>query len=128
MAQKVLDQIRQLEEQKQALLNEARDALVKAAQSAIDELNELGFTYQLVEGNRTRSTPSSSSRRPGVRDEVHQAVKMAGTTGITAAAVRKALGIDGGTNSPGYSSVANALAALKKAKKIAQKGDSYVAA
>jgi hypothetical protein len=43
----VLDQIRKLDEQREKLLNDAKQEALKKAEAAIEELNELGFSYKL---------------------------------------------------------------------------------
>lgn len=73
---------------------------------------------------RTRA-PSATGRRSGIRDDVYNAVASAGPNGIKAAEVRAKLGI---TDKSGSQSVANALSALKRRNRIADKGGSYVAA
>lgn len=129
MANKVLDQLRKLDEQREALLSEAKTTALANAQAAIAELNELGFNYRLTEGGTAPRVPrqQSSGRRSGIRDDVLQAVVNAGADGISPADVRKALGISDGDKS-GAQSVANALSALKRAGKITDKNGSYVAA
>lgn len=50
MADTVLEQLRKLDEQRNALLGRAKDEAFAKAQAGIDALNELGFDYRLVEG------------------------------------------------------------------------------
>lgn len=45
-----LERIRQLEEQKQAIMAEAKAEALATATAAVDALNELGFSYRLTEG------------------------------------------------------------------------------
>jgi hypothetical protein len=129
VAKNVLDQIRALEEQKQKLLNEAREAALANANAAIAELNELGFNYRLVDGSGTR-TPSTrtstGTRRSGIRDNVFEAVKKAGADGITRATLLEQLGVKG--EKSGEQSVSNALSALNKAQKITLANGVYTAA
>ena len=43
----VIDEIKELESQKQKLLNKAKSEALKAANAAIRDLNSLGFEYHL---------------------------------------------------------------------------------
>lgn len=130
MPNSVLDKIRQLDEQKTALLGQAKSEALQKANAAIAELNELGFNYRLVEGSAsavaTRTPSSSTGRRSGIRDEVLSAIQSA-PDGLAPAAIREQLGIESGDKS-GAQSVANALSALKKANKITDKDGLYIAA
>lgn len=45
----VLEKIRQLDAQKEKLLADAKKEALAKAQAAVDELNELGFNYQLTQ-------------------------------------------------------------------------------
>lgn len=63
MANDVLTKLKKLDEEREKLLTEAHDEALAAANAAIASLNELGFTYQLVEGSRARSTMPSESRK-----------------------------------------------------------------
>lgn len=109
----VLDQIRELEQQKQQLLATAKKEALDKANAAISELAELGFHYQLVESE-------APPRRTGVRETVLQVVKAA--DGITPAQIAEKLGMD---DKAGKQSVANALAALKKAGSVASDNGVY---
>ncbi len=46
----VLEQLKALNEQRDKLLEGAKNELLKVAQKAVAELNELGFDYSLIEG------------------------------------------------------------------------------
>lgn len=129
MANKVLDQLRKLDEQREALLSEAKNTALANAQAAIAELNELGFNYRLQEGGSAPRAPrqQSGTRRSGIRDEVLHFVSHAGPDGVKPAALRETLGI-ADTDKSGKQSVANALSALKRAGKIVDKDGAYVAA
>jgi hypothetical protein len=130
MANKVLDQLRKLDEQRQALLDEAKNSALANAQAAIAELNELGFNYRLTEGGGATRAPraqSSGGRRSGIRDDVLTAITNAGADGIKPADIRKAVGVQDG-DKQGAQSVSNAISALKRGSKISEKGGSYVAA
>jgi hypothetical protein len=128
------DEIKKLDDEI-ARINAAREKLketVKAealanVETALKELNALGFNYRLVEGGRATAprATATGTRRAGIRDDVLAAVSNAGPDGIKPADIRAKLGIDGKS---GSQSVANALSALKKANKIADKNGAYVAA
>ena len=60
-----MEQIKKLDEQKSKLLDDARQEALRDANAAVAVLNELGFTYKLVEGGRSNSTAPSS--RTGTR-------------------------------------------------------------
>lgn len=113
--------------QREQLKEQAKEEALAAVNAAIEELNALGYSYRLVQGReQTRSAPrQTTGRRSGIRDQVLQTVASAGGDGIAAAAVREKLGMD---DKPGTQAVANALAALKRQSKIAQKGGLYIAA
>ena len=112
----VLDQIRKLDEQKAKLLNDAKGEAIEAADAAISTLNELGFSYQLVEGGAPAAAPrATGTRRTGIRDEVLAQVK-AHPKGITRSEMLIAMNVKG--EKSGEQSVSNALAALKKAGNI----------
>lgn len=123
----VLDRIRELDAEKKKLLEEAKATALANAQQAIADLNELGYNYRLVEGSESRSssTRQASGRRSGIRNDVLRVVSNAGPDGITPASIREKLGVEGKS---GAQSVANALSALKRTNKIADKNGAYVAA
>lgn len=121
----VLEKIRKLEEQKASLLSEAKKEALAKANEAVKELNELGFNYQLVQGETGGVTRSPTGRRSGIRNEVLKVVTDASPDGIAPAGIRDKLGL---TDTSGAQSVANALSALKKANKIADKNGLYVSA
>ena len=50
MANSVLEQLRELDKQREQLLSGAKTEALRKAQKAVADLNELGFNYQLVEG------------------------------------------------------------------------------
>lgn len=51
MPKSVIDQLKALDEQRTKLLDGARSEALQKAQAAVDELNELGFSYVLREGD-----------------------------------------------------------------------------
>jgi DNA repair exonuclease SbcCD ATPase subunit len=59
----IMEQIRQLEEQKQTLLEGAKNEALQTAQEAIEELRELGFTYRLVEEGRSAPAENTGTRK-----------------------------------------------------------------
>jgi hypothetical protein len=50
----VLDQLKKLDEQRSSLLAGAKKEALDKAKAAVDELNTLGFSYSLVEGDGKR--------------------------------------------------------------------------
>ena len=72
----VLDKLKALDEERAKLLEDAKKEALEAAHKAIEDLNELGFDYRLVEGPttstarkpqgafRVRGTEASSQRYP----------------------------------------------------------------
>lgn len=123
----VLDRIKKLDEEKAQLLSQAKSEALAKANTAIDELNSLGFNYRLIEakaGSIITGSPAGT-RRSGIRQDVLDAVTNAGPDGITPAKIRESIGVDGKS---GAQSVSNALSALKKAGKITDKNGAYVAA
>lgn len=62
MALSVMDKIRQLDEEKSKLLDSAKREALEKAQAAISDLNALGFSYRLQEGD-SGSIRSGGARR-----------------------------------------------------------------
>lgn len=125
---RIADEQAKLEKQKEKLREQARGEALQTINAAIEELNALGYSYRLVEGTAkaTRSPRvGNGKRRAGIRDEVLAAIASAGPDGIKPAAIRQQIGID---DKAGAQSVANAIQALKRQDKIADKDGSYVAA
>ncbi len=61
----VLEQIRQLEQQKASLIDGARDEAMAQVASGIEVLGELGFHYEVVpESQKKRAGTRSVSRKP----------------------------------------------------------------
>jgi len=50
MAKSALEQVKELDEQKQALIGKAKEEAIAKASEAIDELRALGFSYHLSRG------------------------------------------------------------------------------
>jgi hypothetical protein len=110
----VLDEIKKLDEQKQALLAKAKDEALQQATKAVAMLRELGFNYKLVEaGDNIPFT--APKRRTGVRNDVLNAVKAA-PNGISRSDILEALGAKGDKRAE--QSISNALANLKKAEQL----------
>lgn len=63
MTNSVLEQIKELEEQKTALADEAKKEAVAQAQAAVDVLGALGYQYTLVREDKQKKT----STRRGTR-------------------------------------------------------------
>lgn len=118
MYMSILDQIKELEEQKNRLLEQARKEAVEKAEVAIAELNALGFNYRLVGG----PSASSGKRRAGVRQQVLKSVQDS-PRGLSRADVLEKLGAKGDKSAE--QSVSNALAALKKNKSISATNGIY---
>lgn len=125
----VLAKLRKLDEERNRLLEEAKSTALANAEKALEELNELGFNYRLVEGGTTASAPRASTqpgtRRRGIRDDVLATISEASPDGIAPADIRAKLGIAQDDKS-GAQSVANALSNLKKTGKITDKNGLYI--
>lgn len=115
-----LEEIRKLDEQRQRLVEKARMDALKRAQDAIAELNELGFAYKIAGGPKAENT-----RRPGIRQAVLDIITDS-PHGITRAKILEQLAEKGDKSAA--QSVSNALAALKKQKKIVADGSIYAPA
>lgn len=120
----VLDQIRQLEAEKQKLLDTAKQEALAKAEAAVAELNELGFTYQLIEGTPTPAPRQTRTRRAGVRDEVLAEIKKH-QDGISRQDLMEALHATG--DKKRETSISNAVANLKKAGDITAEQGHYTA-
>lgn len=111
----VLDQIKQLEEQKAQLLEQAKTEALAQAEAAIKTLNELGFNYRIVEGNASTTTaPSSGGRRTGVRADVLRVIEE--RDGINRGTILELMDAKG--DKKAEQSISNALANLKKSGQI----------
>ena len=121
----VLEQIRKLDEQKAALLSQAKQEALAAANTAIASLNELGFHYRLVQGEGTAPTvrAATGTRRSGIRDQVLAVIQQ--SDGMARADLLKTMEAVG--NKSAEQSISNALAALKKAGIIKAENGVYSA-
>ena len=60
MANTALDQIKKLDDQRNKLLDQARNEALARASEAVDDLNALGFSYTIIDsGSRTRGARKS---------------------------------------------------------------------
>ncbi len=127
MATNYIDQIMELEAQKQALMAKAKAEALSSAEKAVADLNNLGFHYRLVEGGTTTRTTSVNSaprtRRGGVSDDVLDTIKAA-PNGLPRAAVLEQLGA---TDKAGQQSISNALSNLKKKGQLTAENGVYKA-
>lgn len=67
MAKSLVDQIMELEAQKQELMARAKQEALDQAQKAVADLNNLGFHYRLEEGDKTptqRTERATGTRSP----------------------------------------------------------------
>ncbi|WP_299961498.1 hypothetical protein [uncultured Roseobacter sp.] len=125
----VIDEIKQLEAQKQKLLGQAKSEAMKAANKAIADLKALGFEYHLSEGPKpkakraTTAKKSTRTRRSSVRDDVLKVI-----SNSEAGLVRKEIfTVLNATDKSTKQAVANALAALKKSGELTTEGRIYKA-
>ncbi len=63
----VLDRLKQLNEQRDQLMGEAKSEAVGRAQEAVDALNALGYRYALVEQPERRASRGAAPSRRGTR-------------------------------------------------------------
>lgn len=122
----IIDQIMELEAQKQKLMAQAKDEALKMAEKAVSDLNNLGFNYRLVEGSTTPRSPATSTgstrtRRGGVADDVLNVIKSA-PEGLPSSLVQEQLGA---TDKAGKQSIANALSNLKKKGQLTAENGVY---
>ncbi len=70
----VLDQLKDLDEQRAKLLEAAKNAAIEKANEAIEELNALGYHYRLAEGPalarvlRAKTESETPNRKPNDAD------------------------------------------------------------
>lgn len=129
MATNYIDQIMELEAQKQALMIKAKAEALSTAEKAIADLNNLGFNYRLVEGGTggTRIATASTitrTRKAGVADEVLAVIKAA-PKGLPRAGVLEQMQAH---DTKAQQSISNALSNLKKAGKLVAKDGIYTVA
>lgn len=65
----VLDQLKELDRQREKLIESAKSAALKKANDAVAELNELGFNYRLAEGPARASGDGARKGTRTVKDE-----------------------------------------------------------
>ena len=108
----IIDQIKELETKRSALMEQAKTEALTAAQKAVADLNALGFHYQLVEGYNAPAprTTTRSPRKGGVSEQVLAAIKAA-PEGLARAGVLSALNA---SDTKAEQSISNALSNLKK--------------
>ncbi|QXT40981.1 hypothetical protein [Gymnodinialimonas ceratoperidinii] len=113
----VFEELAALEKRKQVLLQKAKTDALARAEAAVTELNQLGFGYRLLApGSETRAT-----RKTGIREAV-RALIAASPTGIARTAIMEAMNA---SDKRTQQSVANALAALKKAGLVESDRGTY---
>ena len=117
----ILDQIKDLEKQRQKLLATGKAEALKRAEDAIADLQALGFTYTLTEKG---TTVPPSPRRKGVRTEVLELIRQF-PLGIKRADILKQLNT--ANSKTAEQSISNALAALKKDETITANAGLYTA-
>lgn len=123
----VINEIKQLEAQKQKLLSKAKTEAMNAVNAALADLKALGFEYHLVEGpkpkaKRTTTKPKTTrKRRSGMRDEVLKVVAAA-ENGLVRKEILATLKA---TEKSEQQAIANALAALKKSGQLKAEGRVY---
>lgn len=122
----IIDQIMELEAKKQTLMAQAKSEALKAAEKAIADLNNLGFSYRLVEGSapRTASTGTRAPRRGGVADQVLEHIKKSGS-GLSRAQLLAAMEAH---DKSAQQSISNALSNLKKKGTLTADNGVYKAA
>lgn len=127
-APSLIDQILELEAQKQALMTRAKSEALSQAEKAVADLNNLGFHYRLTETDtteqprKTTTTPATRSpRKGGVSEQVLAAIA-AVPEGLPRAGVLSALGAN---DTKAEQSISNALSNLKKAGKLTVEGGVY---
>lgn len=109
----VLDQLKELDKQREQLINKAKNEALKKAEAAVQELNDMGFNFRLVEGSTPAST-GTGKRRTGIRQEVLAAIKQH-PNGINRQQLLEKMGAE---DKSAEQSISNAISALKKANQI----------
>jgi hypothetical protein len=149
----VLKRIRQLETERSALLEQAREEVLIRVRDGIDQLRHLGFNYTLVEDQEPSSTPNGRNtrktngrpngkvvvpgsvtgdsgkrkrtRRTGIRQDVLAAIASSGKKGMTRGELITAFRAK---DDSFKQSISNALVALKKQKEVRATSGVYKAA
>ena len=65
MAQTILDQLKELDRQKEALLSGAKKEALKKVEDALSELNALGFNYVVTEKGAARARTGTRASKGG---------------------------------------------------------------
>jgi hypothetical protein len=117
----ILEQIRQLDEQRAKLLGQAKAEALTKAEEAIHSLSDLGFNYRLVEANAPVAT-STGTRRTGIRQDVLRVVTEHGE-GISRSDILELMGAKG--DKKGEQSISNALSNLKSDEKVTLEDGLY---
>lgn len=124
----ILDELKALDTKRQELLTRAKTEALKAAERAVSELNDLGFSYRLVEGGgtarATNTDTGTGARRSGVSKELLDLLKSS-TTGLNRAAILEQMSA---TDKAHQNTISTALSNLKKAGKITADNGVYKAA
>ena len=60
----ILEQLKKLDEQRNQLLDNAKTELLKKAEDAISELNQLGFNYRLTQGESGGTKKKTGASKP----------------------------------------------------------------
>ena len=137
----VMDKIKKLEKEKQDLVKQAKAEALGRAKQAVKDLQDLGFDYNLVEGNgataataptkagaKSKTTANAKTtknkRRKGLRDEVMKVIR-ASNDGMSRGEIIVALNA---MEKSDKIAVSNALSALKKSEEIALNNGTYSAA
>lgn len=119
MAENVLDRLKKLDAEREKLIADAKATLLKKAEEAVEELNSLGFQYELSERGAKRTTApragGTRSRRGGMRDTILDALK---EQPLSRADLMQKLGATGDKSKEG--SISNALSQMKKAGQLHQ--------
>lgn len=111
-------QIEKLQNERASILEKEKEAAVAKVQAALDELNALGFNYEL----HTATAKPKRTRRVNIRQTVLDAIKA--HPGSKPAQLAEKLG----WTEPGDSnSISNALGALKKSGSVKSEAGSYTA-
>lgn len=117
-------QQKSIEEQKKKILAQAKSQAMQAAEKAVADLNNLGFSYKLVDGgSTTRAATSTRTRKSGVADEVHAIIKSA-QEGLTRSGVLAAMNA---MDAKAQQSISNALSNLKKKGQVSAENGVYKA-
>jgi hypothetical protein len=67
MATTVLEKLKSLNEQRAKLLDEAKKEALDIAEKAVADLNELGFTYNLIEGEAASARGPRKASSTGLK-------------------------------------------------------------